>query len=102
MSVMTAASIGAAKGGGYARYLESKTVKPGRGDYYLSADGETAQAPGRWLSHGETLAKLGVEAGEPAASPLSASAGKTGRCDSCPRISSAGLMTHARSGSRVP
>jgi hypothetical protein len=26
--VMTAASIGAAKGGGYARYLESKTVEP--------------------------------------------------------------------------
>jgi hypothetical protein len=32
---MTAASIGAAKGGGYARYLESKTVQPERGDYYL-------------------------------------------------------------------
>jgi len=29
---MTAASIGAAKGGGYARYLESKTIEPERGD----------------------------------------------------------------------
>jgi ornithine carbamoyltransferase len=29
---MTAASIGAAKGGGYARYLESKTIQPERGD----------------------------------------------------------------------
>ena len=48
--VMTAASIGAAKGGGYARYLESKTVEPERGDYYLSPDGEPTQAPGRWLA----------------------------------------------------
>jgi hypothetical protein len=32
---MTAASIGASRGGGYARYLESKTVEPERGDYYL-------------------------------------------------------------------
>ncbi len=29
--VMTAASIGASRGGGYARYLESKTVAPERG-----------------------------------------------------------------------
>ena len=47
---MTAASIGAAKGGGYARYLESKTVEPERGDYYLSPDGEPTQAPGQWLA----------------------------------------------------
>src|SRR5271167_1339188 len=63
--VMTAASIGASRGGGYARYLESKTVAPERGDYYLTPDGEMAQAPGRWLSDGETLARLGVQAGEP-------------------------------------
>ncbi len=43
-------SIGAAKGGGYARYLESKTVEPERGDYYLSPDGEPTQAPGQWLA----------------------------------------------------
>jgi conjugative relaxase-like TrwC/TraI family protein len=60
-SVMTAASIGAAKGGGYARYLESKTVEPERGDYYLSPDGEPTQAPGRWLTSPETLARLGIE-----------------------------------------
>ncbi len=47
---MTAASIGAARGGGYARYLESKTVEPERGDYYLTPDGEMTQAPGRWLA----------------------------------------------------
>src|SRR4029077_20200403 len=60
-SVMTAASIGAAKAGGYARYLESKTVVPDRGDYYLSRDGEPTQAPGRWLASADTLARLGVE-----------------------------------------
>ncbi len=59
--VMTAASIGAAKAGGYARYLESKTVVPERGDYYLTPDGEMAQAPGRWLASPETLARLGIE-----------------------------------------
>jgi hypothetical protein len=59
--VMTAASIGAAKAGGYARYLESKTIEPERGDYYLSPTGEPAQAPGRWLATPDTLAKLGIE-----------------------------------------
>jgi conjugative relaxase-like TrwC/TraI family protein len=63
--VMTAASIGASQGGGYARYLESKTVEPERGDYYLTPDGEMAQAPGRWLADAETLERLGVHAGEP-------------------------------------
>ncbi len=63
--VMTASSIPAAGGGGYARYLESKTVAPERGDYYLTPDGEMTQAPGRWLADPETLARLGVRAGEP-------------------------------------
>ena len=63
--VMTAASIGASRGGGYARYLESKTVEPERGDYYLTPDGEITQAPGRWLADAETLERLGVHAGEP-------------------------------------
>ena len=60
-NVMTAASIGAAKGGGYVRYLESKTVEPERGDYYLSPEGEPTQAPGRWLASPDTLARLGIE-----------------------------------------
>jgi conjugative relaxase-like TrwC/TraI family protein len=59
--MMTASSIGAAKGGGYARYLEGKTVAPERGDYYLTPSGESAQAPGRWLSSPDTLARLGIE-----------------------------------------
>jgi conjugative relaxase-like TrwC/TraI family protein len=58
---MTAASIGAAKAGGYARYLESKTIEPERGDYYLSSTGEPTQAPGRWLASPDTLARLGIE-----------------------------------------
>jgi conjugative relaxase-like TrwC/TraI family protein len=62
---MTASSIPAAGGGGYARYLESKTVAPERGDYYLTPDGEMAQAPGRWLADPETLARLGVRTGDP-------------------------------------
>ncbi|HEX4438017.1 MAG TPA: MobF family relaxase [Solirubrobacteraceae bacterium] len=58
---MTASSIGAAKAGGYARYLEGKTLAPERGDYYLAPSGEPAQAPGRWLTSSETLARLGIE-----------------------------------------
>jgi conjugative relaxase-like TrwC/TraI family protein len=58
---MTAASIGAAKSGGYARYLESKTIEQERGDYYLSPEGEPTQAPGRWLATSDTLAWLGIE-----------------------------------------
>jgi conjugative relaxase-like TrwC/TraI family protein len=61
MRVLTASSIGAAKGGGYARYLESKTVEPERGDYYLSPAGEPTQAPGRWLASPETLSRLGID-----------------------------------------
>jgi len=59
--VVTASSIGAAKGGGYARYLEGKTVQPERGDYYLTPGGEPAQAPGRWLASADTLAQLGID-----------------------------------------
>ncbi|HEX4187802.1 MAG TPA: MobF family relaxase [Solirubrobacteraceae bacterium] len=62
--MLTASSIGAAKGGGYARYLESKTVEPDRGDYYLSPTGEPTQAPGRWLASPETLVALGLDDGE--------------------------------------
>jgi len=60
-AVMSASSIGAAKGGGYARYLEAKTVAPERGDYYLTPDGELAQAQGRWLASPDTLERLGIQ-----------------------------------------
>jgi len=58
---MTAESIGAAKGGGYARYLESKTLEPELGSYYLTPEGEPQQAQGRWLASRDTLVRLGIE-----------------------------------------
>jgi conjugative relaxase-like TrwC/TraI family protein len=58
---MTAESIGAAKGGGYARYLESKTVEPELGAYYLTPEGEPQQPAGRWIASPDTLAQLGIE-----------------------------------------
>jgi conjugative relaxase-like TrwC/TraI family protein len=60
---MSAASIPAARGGDYARYLEGKTVAPQRGDYYLTPDGELTEAPGRWLADPETLEALGIQPG---------------------------------------
>jgi conjugative relaxase-like TrwC/TraI family protein len=59
--VMSASSIGAGRGGGYARYLEGKTIAPEQGDYYLTPDGQLTEAPGRWLSDPETLARLGID-----------------------------------------
>jgi conjugative relaxase-like TrwC/TraI family protein len=41
--------------------LESKTITPERGDYYLSPEGEPTQAPGHWLASPDTLARLGIE-----------------------------------------
>jgi len=66
---MTAASIGAGRGVGYAQYLEGKTVAPERGDYYLTPDGELTEAPGRWLSDPETLARLGIDPAAPVDGP---------------------------------
>jgi conjugative relaxase-like TrwC/TraI family protein len=63
-AVVSASSIPADRAGGYARYLESKTVEHERGDYYLTPDGELTQAPGRWLSDPETLQRLGITTGE--------------------------------------
>src|SRR5271165_2694768 len=63
MRVLTASSIRAAQGGEYSRYLESKTVAPERGDYYLNPTGEPAQAPGRWIASSDTLARLGIANG---------------------------------------
>jgi conjugative relaxase-like TrwC/TraI family protein len=65
--MMSASSIGAGRGGGYARYLEGKTVAPERGDYYLTPGGELAESPGSWLSAPETLARLGVDPDAPVA-----------------------------------
>ncbi|HEY5288143.1 MAG TPA: MobF family relaxase [Solirubrobacteraceae bacterium] len=62
---MSASSIPADRAGGYARYLEGKTVAPERGDYYLSPDGELAEAPGRWLADPVTLQRLGINGNAP-------------------------------------
>jgi conjugative relaxase-like TrwC/TraI family protein len=62
---MSASSIGAGRGGGYARYLEGKTVAPERGDYYLTPDGQLTEAPGRWLSDADTLSRLGIDPDAP-------------------------------------
>ena len=43
---MSASSIGAGRGGGYARYLEGKTIAPEQGDYYLTPDGRADRGPG--------------------------------------------------------
>ncbi len=64
---MTASSIGSGAGGGYARYLEGKTIASERGDYYLTPDGDLTEAPGRWLSGADTLARLGIDPDAPVA-----------------------------------
>ena len=66
---MSASSKGAGRAGGYARYLEGKTVAPERGDYYLTADGQLREAPGRWLSDPETLESLGIAGAGPVDGP---------------------------------
>jgi conjugative relaxase-like TrwC/TraI family protein len=62
--MMTAASIGAGQAAGYSAYLESRTVAPSRGDYYLSPAGEPTEAPGIWHMLDETRQTLGLEVGE--------------------------------------
>jgi conjugative relaxase-like TrwC/TraI family protein len=59
-NVMTAMSIKSDSASGYARYLESKTVAPERGDYYLGPTSEAVQAPGRWHMSQATLERLGI------------------------------------------
>ncbi|HZV75059.1 MAG TPA: MobF family relaxase [Conexibacter sp.] len=60
---MTAASIKAAGATGYADYLESKTIAPQTGDYYLGHDGVPAEAPGRWIGDPDALERVGITPG---------------------------------------
>jgi conjugative relaxase-like TrwC/TraI family protein len=62
--MMTAASIGAGQAAGYSAYLESRTVAPARGDYYLSASGEPTEAQGVWHVLDDTRERLGLQPGE--------------------------------------
>src|SRR6185437_15670678 len=61
VGVMTAQSIGAAGGADYAEYLESKTLAPEPGAYYLTPEGEPAQPAGRWHATPATLSRLGID-----------------------------------------
>ena len=63
--MMSASSIGAGRGGGYARYLEGKTVAPERGDYYLIPVASWRRRPATGFRRRETLARLGVDPGVP-------------------------------------
>ncbi len=58
--MMTAASIGAGQAATYSAYLESRTVAPARGDYYLSVTGEPTEAPGTWQMLDGTRKRLGL------------------------------------------
>ncbi len=60
---MSTASIPTDRAGGYARYLESKTVEHEHGDYYLTPDGEMTEPAGRWHAEPETLERLGITTG---------------------------------------
>jgi conjugative relaxase-like TrwC/TraI family protein len=62
--MMTGASIGAGQAAGYSAYLESRTVAPSRGDYYLSPAGEPTETPGVWHVLDESRERLGLETGE--------------------------------------
>ncbi len=62
--MMTAASIGAGQAAAYSAYLESRTVAPARGDYYLSPSGEPTEAQGVWHVLDETRERLGLRPGE--------------------------------------
>src|ERR1019366_3435297 len=69
--MMTGASIGAGQAAGYSAYLESRTVAPSRGDYYLSPAGEPTETSGVWHVLEDTRERLGLEAGEADGGPSS-------------------------------
>jgi conjugative relaxase-like TrwC/TraI family protein len=47
--VLTVAKIAGSGAAAYGQYLEGRTVAVEAGDYYLAADGERVEAPGRWM-----------------------------------------------------
>jgi conjugative relaxase-like TrwC/TraI family protein len=61
--VLTVAKIAGSGAAAYGEYLEGRTVAVEAGDYYLAADGERVEAPGRWLLGEQGAATLGVDAG---------------------------------------
>lgn len=98
--MMTAASIPATAAAGYADYLDSRTVSPEQGDYYLGRDGAPAEAPGRWLTDEAALRRVGVTTGERVvAEDLRAL--MEGRSPSSPRELPVWLRAAAADGSRA-
>jgi conjugative relaxase-like TrwC/TraI family protein len=65
--VLTVAKIAGSGAAAYGQYLEGRTVAVEAGDYYLAADGERVEAPGRWMLGEQGAATLGVDAGRPVA-----------------------------------
>lgn len=70
--MMSADSIPAGRAVGYGEYLESKTVAPEAGDYYLGRDGLPAEAPGRWIGDPDALVRVGITPGPVQAGELRA------------------------------
>jgi len=68
LAVLTVAKIAGSGAAAYGQYLEGRTVAAEAGDYYLAADGERVEAPGRWAMLGSVgQDALGVDAGRPVA-----------------------------------
>jgi conjugative relaxase-like TrwC/TraI family protein len=60
--VLTVAKIAGSGAAAYGQYLEGRTLAVEAGDYYLAADGERVEAPGRWAGLGSVgMDALGVE-----------------------------------------
>jgi len=65
--MLTVAKVAGSGAAAYGRYLEGRTVAAEAGDYYLAADGERVEAPGRWVLGERGAAALGVDAERPVA-----------------------------------
>ncbi len=59
--MLTVAKIAGSGAAAYGRYLEGRTVAAEAGDYYLAADGERVEAPGRWALGAQGAETLGVD-----------------------------------------
>jgi conjugative relaxase-like TrwC/TraI family protein len=63
LGVLTVAKVAGSGAAAYGAYLEGRTQAAEAGDYYLAADGERVEAPGRWLLGEQGAAALGVDVG---------------------------------------
>ena len=65
--MLTVAKIAGSGAAAYGQYLEGRTQAAEAGDYYLAADGERVEAPGRWVLGERGAEALGVDAERPVA-----------------------------------